>query len=150
MRLLVCGSRNWLDSFAVWQVLTAMRPRAAVIHGAASGADAFADGWAKTQGIEVISFPADWKAHPKAAGPIRNARMLKDGRPDRGLAFGLLWKQVEVFRSPHQPEAEWRRTGTGDMVRRMLDVGLPVRWVSSREAPAVDLTEMPDPGGDSR
>lgn len=164
MRLLVCGSRKWPDSFAVWQALTAMRPRplAAVIHGAAQGADSFADGWAKTQGVLVLPFPADWKAHPRAAGPIRNARMLRDGRPDRGLAFGPLWREVrnDELEGPSPaivtsrsllaalvgPGKMWKATGTGDMVRRMLDGGLPVRWVAAPDAPAVDLVKMPEPG----
>jgi hypothetical protein len=34
------------------------------------------DRWARKRGIPVESFEADWRAHGKAAGPIRNAAMV--------------------------------------------------------------------------
>lgn len=110
-----------------------------IIHGAAKGADHIADICAFGKWLST-PYPADWNRDGKAAGPIRNARMLKDGKPDRGLAFGVLWKpgrRVVVRGKP------FVRTGTGDMVHRMLAAGLPVRWVASPDAEAVDLTEMP-------
>lgn len=33
------------------------------------------------------AFPADWAAYDRAAGPIRNARMIAEGKPDIVLAF---------------------------------------------------------------
>ena len=65
---------------------------------------------------------------------MRNSRMLRESKPDRGLAFGALWKQGMGM---------WRKSGTGDMVSKMLGVGLPVRWVATPEAKHVDLTVMP-------
>lgn len=36
-------------------------------------------GWACTHGVAVRHFPADWKTHGKAAGPIRNREMAEAG-----------------------------------------------------------------------
>jgi hypothetical protein len=142
MRLLVCGSRTWASGHRIAECLHAMKP-SVVIHGAARGADELADAIAKAEGMIVEAFPADWQRDKKAAGPIRNARMLKDGKPDRGLAFGALWKSARASskRSRHQ----FKYTGTGDMVAKMLRAGLPVRWVATPDAPAVDLVTMPEP-----
>jgi hypothetical protein len=58
-----------------------------IIQGEASGADSWAKAWAKSVGIEVESYPADWKTHGKSAGFIRNSQMLKEGKPDLVVAF---------------------------------------------------------------
>jgi hypothetical protein len=57
-----------------------------VITGGAGGADQFALLWALRRGVETAIFHADWKLGRKA-GQIRNARMLKDGKPDVVIAF---------------------------------------------------------------
>lgn len=62
-------------------------PFSVVIHGAARGADTLAAEWARDRGIPVLPFPADWDSHPRAAGPIRNAQMLREGKPDVVIAF---------------------------------------------------------------
>lgn len=46
-----------------------------IISGHASGADAFGERYAQERGFQLETYPADWKAHGRAAGPIRNARM---------------------------------------------------------------------------
>lgn len=80
-----------------------------LIHGGAKGADAAADAWAREQrGLpKPIVFEALWddftspwsvrkvrKSGPRkgteynaAAGPIRNAKMLEEGKPDLVVAF---------------------------------------------------------------
>lgn len=88
MRVLVCGGREFRDRNRVFAVLDALTPPVStVIHGAARGADALADEWARARGVPVERFPADWTRHERAAGPLRNARMLTEGRPDRIVAF---------------------------------------------------------------
>lgn len=139
MRLLVCGSREWSDGARVYREMAFIGPLDVVIHGAAPGADSLAGIAATNMVVPVLPFPADW-SRGRRAGPGRNARMLADGRADRGLAFGALWRHV-VGRAGQG----WKRTGTGDMVKRMLDARLPVRWVTSPGAAAVDLTAMPEP-----
>jgi hypothetical protein len=51
------------------------------------GADSLAAAWAMSRGIPTLAFPADWKKDGKAAGFIRNATMLRDGRPELVVAF---------------------------------------------------------------
>jgi hypothetical protein len=90
LRVLVCGGRDYRDFDAVCEALDAVAAKrgiAQVIHGAAAGADTLAALWAKTRKVEAIAFPADWKAHGRSAGAIRNRRMLAEGRPDAVVAF---------------------------------------------------------------
>lgn len=61
--------------------------RHTIIHGAGPGADTCAAIWAKRHGVPVQAYPANWKKHRRAAGPIRNSRMLADGRPDIVIAM---------------------------------------------------------------
>lgn len=92
MRVLVCGDRNWVDSVRdpwgiVMRELSRFPQGTVVIHGDCRGADKIAGHTAKTLGFDVLAFPADWNTHGRAAGPIRNRQMLKEGKPDMVLAF---------------------------------------------------------------
>jgi hypothetical protein len=92
-RLLVCGGRHYQDReflFSVLDALQAVRSLSCVIHGAASGADQLAGEWAKLRGVQEDPYPVsrqDWATLGRAAGPIRNERMLVNGRPDICIAF---------------------------------------------------------------
>ena len=46
-----------------------------IISGHASGADALGERYAQERGFQLETYPADWKAHGRAAGLIRNAKM---------------------------------------------------------------------------
>ena len=48
-----------------------------LVSGGASGADRGGEQWAQSRNIPVKLFPADWKAHGRAAGPIRNRKMAE-------------------------------------------------------------------------
>lgn len=48
-----------------------------IISGYASGADALGERYAQERGSLLETFPADWKVHGKAAGPIRNTKMAE-------------------------------------------------------------------------
>ena len=92
MRALVCGGQQYNDYDHVCEVLDSFadshgRTITLVIHGAAPGADSLAGLWADARNIPARAFPADWRAHGRAAGPIRNARMLAEGKPDVVIAF---------------------------------------------------------------
>ena len=112
-RLLVCGGRHFadverlereLDHFNHWH------PIALLIHGGATGADSLAAEWARRRGIECLAFPVsddDWRAFGKRAGPIRNQRMIDEGKPD------------EVFAFPGG-------NGTADMIARARAARLPL------------------------
>lgn len=90
MRVLVCGGCEFEDRrmlFAVLDELHAQHHFTCVIHGAAPGADTLADEWACRARVPPYRFHAQWKSKGRAAGPIRNARMLAKGRPDLVVAF---------------------------------------------------------------
>ena len=57
-----------------------------VVHGDAPGADTLAKQVAEEYGMQVEAHPADWRKHGKAAGPLRNQRMVALGA-DICLAF---------------------------------------------------------------
>ena len=110
MKLLVCGGRDFNDPAAVERVLTLIHEKHGIdtlIHGAATGADNLASEWATRNNIYQDAFRANWGAHGKAAGPIRNKDMLNHGKPDAVVAF---------------PGGR----GTSDMVRRAKKAGVKV------------------------
>ena len=86
LRVLVCGSRYYTDYPKVLGQIRKLNA-ALVIAGACRGADLLAVKAAGACGIPYVEFPADWQKFGKAAGPIRNARMLKEGKPDFVLIF---------------------------------------------------------------
>lgn len=91
MRLLICGDRNWTDGAAIIEALRQMERAGGaielIIEGDARGADKLAGKAAEYFEIPCIKFPALWDIYGRAAGPVRNAQMLKEGQPDVILAF---------------------------------------------------------------
>lgn len=91
MKILVCGGRNFSDRALVIRVLDYLnrpsRPITHLIHGACRGADLLAADWATLRSIPTTAYPADWSLHGPAAGPIRNALMLDEGKPSLVIAF---------------------------------------------------------------
>jgi hypothetical protein len=109
MRVLVCGGREFQDYAALRLLLDAQHegePITLLIHGDAMGADRLAGRWARTRGVVVKAFPANWDRDGKAAGPIRNSAMLAEG-PELVIAF---------------PGGR----GTADMIRKAMKAGVPV------------------------
>lgn len=90
MRILVTGSREWTDADLVRQVLSlAPQPYSqhTLVHGdCPRGLDRMAAVIASELGFQVEAWPADWKAHGRAAGPLRNQAMV-DSSPDRVFGF---------------------------------------------------------------
>lgn len=87
LRVLICGDRWWTNEFAIWREMMVLPRNSIIIHGCARGADMLADKIAKEMKLTVMPFPAKWSKYGNAAGRLRNRQMLKDGRPDRVLAF---------------------------------------------------------------
>jgi len=89
-KVLVTGSRDLKDYQAVYDALDEIYFQKApliVIHGAARGADSFADSWAVFRAnVTPVRVLADWENDGRAAGSIRNSRML-ELNPDIVLAF---------------------------------------------------------------
>lgn len=124
MRAIVCGGRDYRDQDHIWNTLCEIDARrgpiTCVIHGAATGADTEAMIWAQTPRISGrkifhAPFTADWHKHGRAAGPIRNQRMIDEGRPDIVIAF---------------PGGR----GTADMVACARRAGIEVVEVAARAA----------------
>lgn len=128
MRLLVCGGRDCTHQRLVSREILAEisaggapvyertplwgSTQVTIIQGGAKGADSCAGVFAAESDLECDVFPADWKRHGRAAGPIRNAEMLKEGCPDRVLAF---W--------------DGKSKGTLSMITLAVKAGLSVRIV---------------------
>ena len=138
-RILVTGSRSWDAAQLLADVLLDTWHDATqngydsivIIHGGADGADTLADLWARGNGLDVETHPADWNhcaddcpaGHRKTrarggdycptAGPRRNQRMVDAGAD---LVVAL---QRDGSR------------GTADCIRRAEEAGLPVRRVTA-------------------
>ena len=99
--VLVCGGRDYANAEHVFGVLDELARRMvieAIRHGACSrsktkdsaeltGVDRWADEWAISRGVPVQRYPADWRTHGRAAGPIRNLAMLREPVPAVVIAF---------------------------------------------------------------
>jgi hypothetical protein len=110
MRILVCGGREFTNRPMLDEALNRLhqeRGITLVIAGGARGADAMAEWWAKAAGVPRDVYQADWTGLGRKAGPIRNQRMLDEGKPDLVVAF---------------PGGR----GTADMVRRCREAGVEI------------------------
>lgn len=127
MRLLVCGPRN-LDAKAMPMLCDALRralvanlpfaPGFVMAHGAARGADmlweealAFTCDRRPELWMPIRRMAARWDTEGKAAGPLRNQRMLEQVRP-------TYWLAAHWSAEPDSP-------GTADMVRRLRAANVP-------------------------
>lgn len=123
MRLLVCGDRDWQDLPLVYAALAQIvelekargKPLEVVIHGGARGADLLAGAAADSLGVPQEVYPALWAVQGRAAGVLRNQRMLDEARPTFVVAF-------------HDDIVHSR--GTADMIRRAKAAGLGVMLVT--------------------
>src|SRR5882672_8738009 len=80
VKVLVCGGRNFRSPAQVFRALDRLhqeKPITELMQGGATGADQFAMEWAATKPeIKRYVCNADWETHGRAAGPIRNEKML--------------------------------------------------------------------------
>lgn len=110
--VLVCGGRDYDNERHAFRVLDGLhkaRPIERIIQGGARGADQLARAWAISRGVLLNTYDADWSAHGRRAGPIRNQLMLDEGQPGLVVAFA-------------------GGRGTADMLRRAKAAG--VDWMS--------------------
>lgn len=75
--IIVCGSRDWTDHVRICKTLERIQPRI-IIHGACRGADEIAGDWSDdtVNDVDAVPMPAQWDRDGRAAGPMRNAKML--------------------------------------------------------------------------
>jgi hypothetical protein len=103
-----------------------------VVHGAARGTDKLAERAARAFGMATEAHAADWEAHGKRAGFIRNAEMVALGA-DLVLAF---YKQGAGNK------------GTGHCAKLAEKAGIPVRRVTDDPSTSCDASAtlvVPDP-----
>ena len=86
MKILVCGSRTWINRDVIREKLSDFTGDVTVIHGGARGADSIAAEVSCDYGFEVITFYANWEKWGRFAGVIRNLQMLEEN-PDLVIAF---------------------------------------------------------------
>ena len=86
MRVLVCGSRTYLNGDRIRERLAQLPTGSTIIAGAARGADTIAANAGRSLGYDVIEVPADWDRYGKSAGLRRNVQMLEMS-PDLVIAF---------------------------------------------------------------
>ena len=129
MRILVCGGRDYSDKVYAYhwldQLHHGVEPVTEVIHGGSSGADEIAGMWARARGIKETAVPANWRLYGRAAGPLRNHRML-ELKPDRVIAF---------------PGGR----GTADMTRQALAAGVSVWYTHGLPVATSDARASEEP-----
>jgi len=78
VKTIIAGSRVITDPVIVEDAIRLSGFRITeVVSGGCQGVDLMGECWAAENGIHVHRFPADWNAHGKAAGPIRNRAMAE-------------------------------------------------------------------------
>lgn len=115
MRLAIVGSRNFNDykafrrgvrrAFLQWGLY--YEDVDFLISGGCSGTDQMAEQWTKDHGLFIEVFLPDWNKYGKAAGPLRNSKII-----DRAT-------HVIAFPSKHG-------RGTQDSIRKSRIKGIPV------------------------
>lgn len=80
-RVIITGSRDWDDEDKIESVIDMFvdlfGDELVIVHGACpEGADIIAKTICERKGITMDPHPAEWGKHGRAAGPIRNAKMV--------------------------------------------------------------------------
>ena len=127
MRILITGSREWSSVALIERALrheigSVPFDQVVTAQGGARGADACAHKAAVRLDISDYTFPANWSDEGRAAGHLRNQRMLTEFEPTLVLAF------------KSDLDLALLRGGTEDMIRRALTAGVPVKWCSGSSA----------------
>lgn len=114
MKILCCGDRNWANLTVIKKVLSNYDNTTTIISGGARGADTLSELAAIDLGMNLIVMYAQWDIYGKAAGPIRNRKMLAQ-EPNLVIAF-------------HSNISESK--GTADMIRIAKKAGIPVTLIT--------------------
>lgn len=120
--VMVTGGRDWMTrepiQDALFREFHPGEQNILLVGDCPTGADALATDVAESElGFRVYRHHAAWKQHGKAAGPMRNQRMV-DQKPRICLAF------------PTRPRGT-KGSGTWDAVARAEKAGIPVRVIAA-------------------
>jgi len=113
-KLLVTGDRGWNDVERVVEVLGMFTHGTVLVHGACRGADVVCAAVGEAMGFNLHAYPADWANHGRAAGPIRNQRMITCEHLDHD--------PIDLCLAFHNDIVNSR--GTADMARRTVRTGI--------------------------
>ena len=119
MIIVVTGSRGFKDRFLVYQALTALSltgENHTLYHGGCRGVDQWAEEQARDLGWFTACFEADWFNAGKAAGPIRNQKMIDHAQRKQEAREKVL---VLAF-------WDGKSRGTWDTIKKSIAAGLPV------------------------
>lgn len=89
MKILIFGSRDWNNYKVILNVMNRLKAKYGdfvLIEGGCKGADLLAKKAAIECNIEYEEYPADWTLGKKA-GPLRNQKMIDEGKPDMAVCF---------------------------------------------------------------
>jgi len=78
MKVAIVGSRDYLNVDAIKDFVDSLDLDSVIISGGARGVDAIAEAAARKRGMTVTVFLADWNQYGKAAGHIRNQRIVDE------------------------------------------------------------------------
>ncbi len=79
MRIVISGSRHITDEKTVERILSGyIAVKDIVVTGGCRGVDQIAHDYAHRFFAKTEVYKPDWDTHGKAAGPFRNAEMMKD------------------------------------------------------------------------
>lgn len=115
MKIIIAGSRDVTQYETVRQAVIKsgywkeFGKSIEVVSGAARGVDRLGEEFARRNGLIVHRMPADWKAHGKAAGHIRNRKMGDFAKAHEGRLLAI-W--------------DGKSPGTKGMINYARDIGL--------------------------
>ncbi len=88
MTVIVTGGRDYLNRKQVESVLDSLEIDHLIVGDCPTGVDRFAKDWAQSKAHQSYAiYPAHWDAEGRAAGPIRNKRMVEQHPGAIVLAF---------------------------------------------------------------
>lgn len=76
--LCISGSRNFISLEKIEDFIKSLSKTITIIHGGARGVDSFVEKIANRLRIKTIIYEAKWEEYGKAAGMIRNKRMINE------------------------------------------------------------------------
>jgi len=88
MRIVICGTRHCPFAYRLinsawdispWGPSGSVTTDIIILYGASGDVDMEAPAFARARDYSSVAYPANWDAHGRSAGPIRNRAMAQDG-----------------------------------------------------------------------
>lgn len=117
MKVLIFGSREWCFDGVIYRVMSKLPAGTIIVNGGARGADRISSRIGRELGFEIREYPItseEWDQFGKAAGHLRNAKMLEKEHPDTA---GV--KLDKAFGFSVGPVTKDKNRGTHDMAEKL-------------------------------